>query len=69
MPSYWTIGVGGGWVWIGGHYVLRQGVAEEQLRAARGMLEQARIDFSLSASKAKNINRAIEQINEALQAR
>lgn len=64
MPSYWTIGVGGGWVWVGGHYVLRQGASEEQLRAARGMLEQARMD--LSGSKAKSINRAIEEINEAL---
>jgi hypothetical protein len=67
MPSYWTIGVGGGWVWVGGHYVLRQGASEEQLRAARGMLEQARMD--LSGSKAKSINKAIDQINDALQSR
>ena|ERR1700690_1560077 len=20
VPGYWSIGVGGGWVWIGGHY-------------------------------------------------
>jgi hypothetical protein len=64
MPSYWTIGVSGGWVWVGGHYVLRQGASEEQLRAARGMLEQARME--LSGSKAKSINKAIEEINEAL---
>lgn len=67
MPSYWTIGVGGGWIWVGGHYVLRGGVAEEQLRAARGMLEQARME--LGGSKAKSINRALEEINEVLQSR
>src|SRR5689334_11713104 len=22
-PGYWSVGVGGGWVWIGGHYVVR----------------------------------------------
>ena len=64
MPSYWTVGVGGGWVWIGGHYVLRQGAAEEQLRAARGMLEQARM--GLASKKAKKIDNAIEEINDAL---
>jgi hypothetical protein len=68
MPSYWTIGMGGGWVWVGGHYVIRQGVPEEQLRAARGMLEQAR--GSATGSKAvKSIDKAIDQINDALQIR
>lgn len=67
MPSYWTIGVGGGWVWVGGHYVLRQGAAEEQLRAARGMLEQARI--GLSSKKVRKIDDAIEEINDALKSR
>jgi hypothetical protein len=67
MPSYWTIGVGGGWVWVGGHYVVRQGVAEEQLRAARGMLEQARA--GLTGKPLKNTEKAIDQINTALQVR
>jgi hypothetical protein len=67
MPSYWTVGLGGGWVNVGGRYVLRQGVSEEQLRAARGMLEQARI--GLAGKPLKNANRAIDEINEALQTR
>jgi hypothetical protein len=67
MPSYWTIGVGGGWVWVGGHYVLRQGVAGEQLRAARGMLEQARA--GLTGKAVKNVDEALDQINRALQLR
>jgi hypothetical protein len=67
MPSYWTIGAGGGWAWVGGHYVLRQGVSEEQLRAARGMLEQSRA--GLTGKALKNIDKAIDQINDALQVR
>ena len=67
MPGYWTVGMGGGWVWVGGHYVLRQGAAEEQLRAARGMLEQARAGVPTKA--AKNIDKAIDQVNSALQVR
>jgi hypothetical protein len=65
MPGYWTVGIGGGWIWVGGHYVLRQGAAEEQLRAARGMLEQARAGVPSKA--AKNIDKAIDQVNSALQ--
>ena len=64
MPGYWTIGVGGGWEWVGGRYVNRRGVSEEQLRAARGMLEQARI--GLSGKALNKADKAIDQINEAL---
>ena len=67
MPSYWTTSVRGDWVWIGGHYVARQGVADEQLRAARGMLEQAR--GNLDGKPLKKVNNAIDQINDALQVR
>jgi hypothetical protein len=67
MPSYWAMGIGGNWVWVGGHYVLRQGASEEQLRAARGMLEQSR--GGLSGKALKNTDKAIEQINDALQVR
>ncbi len=64
MPSYWTMGLNGSWVWVGGHYVLRQGASEEQLRAARGMLEQSRA--GLTGKALKNVDKAIEQINNAL---
>src|SRR5262249_13702661 len=64
MPSYWTMGLNGTWVWVGGHYVLRQGASEEQLRAARGMLEQSRP--GLNGKALKNVDKAIEQINSAL---
>jgi len=64
MPSYWTVGVGGSWVWVGGHYVIRRGVSEEQLRAARGMLEQARV--GLTDGALKNADKAIDRLNEAL---
>ena len=64
MPGYWTVGVGGGWVWVGGHYVLRRSVSEEQLRAARGMLEQSRT--SLTGRALKDVDKAIDQVNEAL---
>jgi hypothetical protein len=67
MPSYWTMGLNGSWVWVGGHYVLRQGAAEEQLRAARGMLEQSRA--GLTGKPLKNVDKALDQINSALQAR
>ena len=67
MPSYWTMGLNGGWVWVGGHYVLRHGASEEQLRAARGMLEQARA--GLTGKPLKSIDKAIDQVNEALQVR
>ena len=67
MPGYWTVGIGGGWVWVGGHYVLRQGAAEEHLRAARGMLEQSRT--AAPAKTAKYIDRAIEDVNDALKVR
>jgi hypothetical protein len=23
MPGYWSIGIGGGWAWVGGHYGVR----------------------------------------------
>jgi hypothetical protein len=23
VPGYWSIGVGGGWIWVGGHYAFR----------------------------------------------
>jgi hypothetical protein len=61
------MGIGGNWNWVGGHYVLRQGASEEQLRAARGMLEQSRV--GLSGKALKNTDKAIEEINDALQVR
>ena len=64
MPSYWTTSVRGDWVWIGGHYVARQGLSDEQLRAARGMLEQAKT--SLKGKSLKRVNEAIDEINDAL---
>jgi hypothetical protein len=64
MPSYWAIAVNGSWEQVGGHYVLRQNASEEQLRAARGMLEQARVG---AASKSlKYIENALDEVNSAL---
>jgi hypothetical protein len=64
MPSYWTTSATGGWESVAGHYVARQGMSEEQLRAARGMLEQARI--GLTGKARKSVDDAIDQINNAL---
>ena len=45
----------------------KQGVSDEQLRIARGLLEQARA--GLSGKALKHINKAISQINVALKIR
>jgi len=39
-------------------------VSEEQLRAARGMIEQSRT--SLTGRALKDVDKAIDQVNEAL---
>ena len=45
----------------------KQGVSDEQLRIARGMLEQARAE--LGGKALKHVDRAIKQINIALKIR
>ena len=45
----------------------KQGVSDEQLRAARGILEQAR--GALKGKPLKHVDRAIHQINVALKIR
>jgi hypothetical protein len=67
MPSYWTTGPSGGWETVRGHYVTRSAMSDEQLRAARGMLEQARI--GASEKQRKRVDDAIDQINTALKSK
>lgn len=64
MPGYWSTSSAGGWEWVSGHYVTRERMSDEQLRAARGMLEQARLGASDKARK--RVDEAIDEINTAL---
>lgn len=64
MPGYWSTSPSGNWEWVAGHYVARKAMSDEQLRAARGMLEQARL--GLTDKQRKRIDDAIDEINTAL---